>query len=197
MERNICNVIWVDNDIDDICPEFGLGGLKQDLKKYNIEVIGKAHSFIEFEERMKICKDRVDAVITDANFNDTSRTVDRDDDFKGLIKMIGVIDSYNKSRDIPFYLYSGKDEYFKFYNGELDYFDINKRRFKKGDYEKMFKRIKHHRQPRPEECAPCARPRPLRLGEGEGAYPRAPRGAQDAWRSEVAYPLSLWPSRSG
>ena len=142
MERNICNVIWVDNDIDDICPEFGLGGLKQDLKKYNIEVIGKAHSFIEFEERMKICKDRVDAVITDANFNDTSRTVDRDDDFKGLIKMIGVIDSYNKSRDIPFYLYSGKDEYFKFYNGELDYFDINKRRFKKGDYEKMFKRIK-------------------------------------------------------
>ena len=142
MERNICNVIWVDDDIDDICPEFGLGGLKRDLKECHIEVIGKAHSFIEFEELMKICKDRVDAVITDANFNDTSRAVARDDDFKGLIKMISIIDSYNKSRDIPFFLYSGKGEYFKFYNGELDYFDINKRRFSKGDYKKMFKRIK-------------------------------------------------------
>ena len=109
MERNICNVIWVDDDIDDICPEFGLGGLKRDLKKYNIEVIGKAHSFIEFEELMKNCKDRVDAVITDANFNDISRAVAKDDDFKGLIKMIGIIGSYNKSREIPFYLYSGKD----------------------------------------------------------------------------------------
>lgn len=141
-ERSICNVIWVDDDIENICPNFGLGGLKRDLKKYNIEVIGKAHSFLEFKELMAICKDRVDAVITDANFNDVSRAVAKDDDFKGLIKMIGIIESYNERRDIPFYLYSGKGAYFCFQNGELDYFDVNGRRFNKGDYEKMFKRIR-------------------------------------------------------
>ena len=141
-ERSICNVIWVDDDIENICPNFGLGGLKRELKKYNIEVIGKAHSFLEFKELMAICKDRVDAVITDANFNDVSRAVAKDDDFKGLIKMIGIIESYNERRDIPFYLYSGKGAYFSFQNGELDYFDVNGRRFSKGDYEKMFKRIR-------------------------------------------------------
>lgn len=141
-EKSICNVIWVDDEIENICPEFGLGGLKRDLKKYNIEVIGKAHSFLEFKELMAICKDRVDAVITDANFNDVSRAVAKDDDFKGLIKMIRIIESYNERRDIPFYLYSGKGAYFSFQNGELDYFDDNGRRFNKGDYEKMFKRIR-------------------------------------------------------
>lgn len=142
MEKSICNVIWVDDDIDNICPEFGSGGLKNYLKREKIEVIGKAHSFVEFEELMTNCKDRVDAVITDANFNDISRAVAKDNDFKGLIKIIGIIKSYNERRDIPFYLYSGKGAYFNFQNGELDYFDINGRRFNKGDYEKMLKRIR-------------------------------------------------------
>lgn len=142
MEKSVCNVIWVDDVIEDICPEFGLGGLKRALKKHNIEVIGKAHSFIEFKELMAICRDRVDAVITDANFNDASRTVVKKDDFKGLIKMIGVIESCNDKKDIPFYLYSGKEEYFNFLNGELDYFDINGRRFRKGEFEKMFMKIR-------------------------------------------------------
>lgn len=142
MERSICNVIWVDDEIEDICPEFGLGGLKRELRTYNIDVIGKAHTFNEFRELMTICRDRVDAVITDANFNDVSRTVAKDEDFKGLIKMINVIESCNEKRDIPFYLYSGKEEYFKFQNGELDYFNINNRRFRKGDFEKMFKKIR-------------------------------------------------------
>lgn len=142
MERSLCNVIWVDDQIEDICPEIGLGGLKRQLRMYNIEVIGKAHTFIEFKGLMDICRDRVDAVITDANFNDVSRAVAKNDDFKGLIKMIGVIESCNEKRDIPFYLYSGKEEYFNFQNGELDYFNINGRRFKKGDFEKMFKKIR-------------------------------------------------------
>lgn len=142
MEKTICKVIWVDDEIEDICPEIGLGGLKRELRKYNIEVIGKAHSFIEFRELFGTCRDRVDAVITDANFNDKSRTSVNDEDFKGLIKIINVIDSCNEKKDIPFYLYSGKEEYFKFHNGELDYFDINGRRFRKGDFEKMFKKIR-------------------------------------------------------
>lgn len=142
MERNVCNVIWVDDEIEVICPEIGLGGLKRELRKYNIEVIGKAHTFNEFEGVMAVCRDRVDAVITDANFNDVSRAVAKDEDFKGLIKMIGVIASCNEKRDIPFFLYSGKEEYFNFQNGELDYFDTNGRRFRKGDFEKMFKKIR-------------------------------------------------------
>ena len=142
MEKSTCNVIWVDDDIDNICPEFGSSGLKNYLKKEKIDVIGKAHSFVEFKGLMANCKDRVDAIITDANFNDVSRAVAKDNDFKGLIKMLGIIESYNERRDIPFYLYSGKGAYFNFQNGELDYFDINGRRFNKGDYEKMFKRIR-------------------------------------------------------
>ena len=142
MKKNICNVIWVDDDIENICPETGMKGLKRELKEYNIEVIGKARSYLEFKQLMDICKDRVDAVITDANFNDVSPAVTGDKDFKGLIKMIGVIESYNERRYIPFYLYSGKEDYFKFENGELDYFKINNRKFKKGEYEKMFKKIR-------------------------------------------------------
>lgn len=142
MEKNICNVIWVDDDIENICPETGMKGLKRELKEYNIEVIGKARTYLEFKQLMDICKDRVDAVITDANFNDVSPAVTDDKDFKGLIKMIGVIESYNERRYIPFYLYSGKEEYFKFENGELDYFKVNNRKFKKGEYEKMFKKIR-------------------------------------------------------
>ena len=37
MEKSICNVIWVDDEIENICPEFGLGGLKRYLKKENIK----------------------------------------------------------------------------------------------------------------------------------------------------------------
>ena len=105
MEKNICNVIWVDDDIENICPETGMKGLKRELKEYNIEVIGKARTYLEFKQLMDICKDRVDAVITDANFNDVSPAVTHDKDFKGLIKMMGVIESYNERRYIPFYLY--------------------------------------------------------------------------------------------
>lgn len=69
MKKNICNIIWVDDDIENICPEIGLGGIKRELRKAGIEVIGRARSYYEFEDIMHRFYDIVDAVITDANFN--------------------------------------------------------------------------------------------------------------------------------
>ena len=39
------NVIWVDDDIDALCPETGTNGMKKWIKKHRIEVIGRARSF--------------------------------------------------------------------------------------------------------------------------------------------------------
>lgn len=144
MKKNICNIIWVDDDIENICPKIGLGGIKRELRKVGIEVIGKARSFYEFEEIMHRFYDIVDAVITDANFNKTSHAPATENDFTGLIQISRVMDSYNQKRVIPFYLYTGKKRYFNtFENGEFDYFVQTGRFFEKGcDIEKMFQKIK-------------------------------------------------------
>lgn len=141
MNTNICNVIWVDDDIENICPKHGMEGLNRTLRKFNIRVIGRARTLNEFTETMDLYKDRVDAVITDANFSKDKPSVAHPDDFTGLIGLTQVIQKHNEKRSIPFYLYSGKEEYFPFKNGELDYFG-NDRRFRKGDYEKLFEQLR-------------------------------------------------------
>ena len=144
MKKNICNIIWVDDDIENICPEIGLGGIKRELRKAGIEVIGRARSYYEFEEIMRKFYDIVDAVITDANFNKTSHAPATENDFTGLIQISRVMDLYNQKRVIPFYLYTGKKRYFNtFQNGEFDEFIQTGRFFEKGcDIEKMFQKIK-------------------------------------------------------
>lgn len=133
------NVIWVDDDIDALCPETGTNGMKKWIKKHRIEVIGRARSFNQFENMMNYCYDRVDAVITDANFSDTNVTA-HSEEYSGLVRMLEVIKSFNQKRDIPFYLYTGKKEYIEkhFAFGQLDYFKNNHRIFNKGEFEKMF-----------------------------------------------------------
>lgn len=142
-EHPMYNIIWVDDEIDNLCPEFGSSELKRQLKRDKIEIIGRARSFKEFESYMDSCYDRVDAVITDAEFDDVNSTAGNNN-FRGLVKITEVIKSYNQRRDIPFYLYTGKKLYLdqNFLFGQLDYFQKNNRLFNKGEYKEMFVQIR-------------------------------------------------------
>lgn len=140
MQKNVCNIIWVDDDIDTLYND----SCKRALRRAGLKLIGKAHTFAEFTRIMDICYDRVDAVITDANFSADMQSPKTERDLSGFVKIRECIKAYNQKRTIPFYLYTGRSNVLndKYDDGELDYFDLNKRFFLKGDFEQMFEQIK-------------------------------------------------------
>lgn len=139
MQKSVCNIVWVDDEIDTLLTD----SKKRILKKEGFELIGVARTYMEFTQIMEMCYDRVDAVITDANFHSTS-SPNSEKDISGLMKISATIHSYNNKRDIPFYLFTGRREVLleKCEDGELDYFEINNRYFTKGNFEELLTQIR-------------------------------------------------------
>ena len=139
MERNTYNVIWVDDEISALLNE----ATKELLESEGIRVVATAtHSEGNggLEELLRkytdrgITRDRVDAVITDANFNKFSDKVNErgERDVSGLSSVLTLIKKYDT---IPFYLYTLRKKEMlleKYVDGELDVFESNGRWFKKG-----------------------------------------------------------------
>lgn len=140
MQKSVCNIVWVDDEIDTLLTD----SKKRILKKEGFELIGIARTFKDFSHIMTVCYDRVDAVITDANFNSESTAIKHERDLSGLVKMKDCIYAYNQKRDIPFYLFTRRGEYLseKYVDGELDYFEANGRYFAKGEFDELLQKIR-------------------------------------------------------
>lgn len=140
MQKNVCNIVWIDDEIDTLLTD----SKKRVLKKNGFELIGIARTFKDFDHIMNVCYDRVDAVITDANFNIDSASVKSERDLSGFVKVRESVLKYNQKRDIPFYLFTGRREVLleKCEDGELDYFENNNRYFTKGEFSEMLEQIR-------------------------------------------------------
>lgn len=139
-QKNVYNIIWVDDEVDTLLNESKL----RTLEKRSFNLIGTARTFSEFVYLMDLSYDKVDAVITDANFNTNSLVPKSERDLSGLVKLRGCIAAYNEKRCIPFFMYTGRGDFLeeKYEDGELDYFYDNNRYFTKGQFDEMLEQIR-------------------------------------------------------
>ena len=137
--ENVYNIIWVDDEVDSLSQTS-----KNLFHRAGIKVIAAVHTATEFREKMELLYDRVDAVITDANFNKGKEAPSSERDVSGLEDIRICIEKYNMKRDIPFYLYTGRKDLLdsKYEDGELEYFEKNRRFFQKGYLPNLVERIK-------------------------------------------------------
>ena len=104
MSTNVYNIVWADDEINDFLDE----DYEEDLREMGFVVIGKARDALELEKILEK-SDMVDAVIVDANFNESSSVTESERDISGLDYARGLyIHKYN--RCIPFFLYSNRTE---------------------------------------------------------------------------------------
>lgn len=139
-QKLVYNVIWVDDEIDSLISDMAT---KRCLKLNGIEIIS-AHNALELREKMDVCYDRIDAVITDANMSKRKDTPNDERDLSGFEDVKSCIEKYNQKRDIPFYLYSGRGEFLseRYGNEGLEYFEANNRIFSKGELDNLLKQLR-------------------------------------------------------
>lgn len=140
MAANVYNIIWADDEIDSFRRDNSVLSI---LKSQNVNLLDFAHTSSELKEKLEEWEDRVDAVITDGNF-DKKKTVEIVRSTSGISDVLSFIRVFNEKRFIPFFLYTGKKNLLKekFTDGELDYFEKRDRIFEKGSLSNMLVRIK-------------------------------------------------------
>lgn len=141
---NVYNIIWADDEIDNLLDK----DTRDDLKERGFEIVATAHDGEELETCMSSLLN-VDAVIIDANFNESSCDIMSERDTSGLDYARSLyIHKYEQK--IPFFLYTNRsdemlrDKYkdnYKF----LEDFPRHKRWFSKsgrGEFKMMLNEIK-------------------------------------------------------
>lgn len=127
MQQNVYNVIWVDDEVERFYEDS-----KQTLRRKGIKVISMAHNGVEFREQIEILYDRVDAVITDANFCKSENNLFTEKTVSGLRYVDSIISELNSKRSIPFYIYTNKYDLLQDRDDdEFEYFKKNNRIFQK------------------------------------------------------------------
>ena len=143
METNVYNVIWADDEVDIFYRD---ENVQRTFNKYGIKILDIAHTSAELREKLSDWEDKVDAVITDGNY-DKRKTSDIEESrtTSGLVDTISLISEFNRKRIIPFFLYTGKGKMLqeKFTDGELEYFDKRDRIIKKGNIKELLEKIIH------------------------------------------------------
>ena len=104
MIMNVYNIVWADDEIDDFLDE----DYEDDLKEMGFVIIGKARDGVELEKILEK-SNVVDAVIVDANFNESSSVTESERDISGLDYARGLY-IHKLNRSIPFFLYSNRTE---------------------------------------------------------------------------------------
>lgn len=139
-DLNIYNVIWVDDEIDELLSPVEI---KRLLRNQGIH-IEPAHNSTEYREIMEHSYDRIDAVITDANMARSSDSPRNERDLSGFEDVKSCIEKYNVKRSIPFYLYSGRGEFLeeRYENDGLEYFVTNNRIFSKGELPRLLEQLR-------------------------------------------------------
>lgn len=143
MSTNVYNIIWADDDIDALEERY-----KKRFSDNHLSIIGKAHNGDELEQILKENIYGVDAVIIDANFNETEVNVDDERDTSGLtFARSYLLKTYPA---VPFFLFTQRsDEIIKdaFRNMPkfFEEFPRHKRWFMKNDedeLQEMFEAVK-------------------------------------------------------
>lgn len=144
MKMNVYNIVWADDEIDDLLDDDTV----DELKEQGFNIIGKAHNGKELEQLLKK-PETVDAVIVDANFNESDTHIESERDTSGLTYARSIY-THMLKRTIPFFLLTNRAdellrEIYQYNPDFLDDFPRYKRWFKKSDmaeYNSMFDEIK-------------------------------------------------------
>ncbi len=104
MNTNVYNLVWADDEIDDFLDE----DYENLLLKKGFKIIGKAHDGRELEELLKETS-IIDAVIVDANFNETSNLINSERDISGL-QYARSLYIHKLNRSLPFFLFTNRTE---------------------------------------------------------------------------------------
>lgn len=104
MSMNVYNIVWADDEIDDFLDE----DYENDLRDMGFVIIGKARDGLELEKILEKTE-MIDAVIVDANFNESSSVIESERDISGLTYARSIyIHKFNRA--IPFFLYTNRTE---------------------------------------------------------------------------------------
>lgn len=142
---NVYNIVWADDDIDNILDDETI----KDLKAEGFSIVGIAHNGEELEATLRK-PERVDAVIVDANFNETDTKIESERDTSGLTYARGLY-IHKLQKTIPFFLFTNRSEELlrEIYKHNSKFFEEDfprfKRWFKKGnieEYKQMLQEIK-------------------------------------------------------
>lgn len=103
MSMNVYNIIWADDDIDALKDRY-----EKRFTKNGLCIIGIAHNGEELELQLSEKIDFVDAVIVDANFNETEVDIDDERDTSGLtFTRTHLLKVYP---NIPFILFTQRED---------------------------------------------------------------------------------------
>lgn len=103
MNTNVYNVVWADDDIDALIVRF-----EKRFTNNGIHIIGRAHNGEELEQCLGEKKNMVDAVIVDANFNESETDIDDERDTSGLsFTRSHLLKQYSS---IPFILFTQRSD---------------------------------------------------------------------------------------
>lgn len=143
MDTNVYNLVWADDEIDIILDE----DFKKTLRRNGFEVIDKAHNGIELKKILdeNKNKNKIDAIIVDANFHESNNVPRHQTDTSGLTYARFL----KKNHDtIPMFLFTGRTEDIlrDVYRDNIEDFEKDFPRkikwFEKGERNEMFKAIK-------------------------------------------------------
>lgn len=141
---NVYNIVWADDEIDDLLDRDTV----DELNEQGFNIIGTAHNGKELEQLLER-PEMVDAVIVDANFNESDTHIESERDTSGLTYARSIY-THMLKRTIPFFLLTNRAdellrEIYQYNPDFLDDFPRHKRWFKKSDiedYNNMFEEIK-------------------------------------------------------
>ena len=144
MTMNVYNIVWADDEIDDLLDKDTI----EDLKSQGFKVVGVAHDGEELEVLLNK-PEMIDAVIVDANFNESDTEISSERDTSGLDYARGLY-IHKLKKSIPFFLFTNRSdellrEIYKNNPKFLDDFPRHERWFNKsqqGEYEEMLNEIK-------------------------------------------------------
>lgn len=144
MSMNVYNIIWADDEIDALLEDEDI----EDLKSQGFNIVGKAHNGVELE-KLLMSPETFDAVIIDANFNESNNEVSSERDTSGLTYARILYKSQLKEK-VPFFLFTGRSdeqlkERYQYVSDFQKDFPRHKRWFNKGqnEWDEMFNEIKN------------------------------------------------------
>ena len=144
MTKNVYNIVWADDEIDELLDKETIS----ELESKGFKIVGQAHDAKELESFLSK-PEMVDAVIVDANFNESEVEIGSERDTSGLDYARGLY-LHTLKKSIPFFLFTNRsDELLKdIYKSNpkfLEDFPRHKRWFNKsgtGEYAEMLDAIR-------------------------------------------------------
>lgn len=145
MSKNVYNIVWADDEIDDLLDNDTI----EDLEDLGFKVLCCAHDGQELESFIDKKSALIDAVIVDANFNESAAKIESERDTSGLDYARGLF-IHKLKRSIPFFLFTNRTDellrdIYKNNTKFLDDFPRHKRWFNKsgeGEFKQMLEEIK-------------------------------------------------------